>query len=178
MTLFVGIDPGLSGAIAVLDENGALISIEPIPLVPSGSGSRSEFDLPAIRDRLLHWRTFASRSGLFVTIEKLTAMPRSMGGASANFARGLSRGFAWMLTVLEVPYQLVSPREWQSAMLAGAAGKDTKQRSIVAAQRLFPSADLRRSPKSKKPDDGLADAALLAEFGRRSREGVRKRDAA
>jgi len=64
----------------------------------------------------------------------------------------------WMLTALEIPYQLVAPQTWQRAMHAGTPGSDTKQRSILAAQRLFPSVDLRRNRKGRRPDDGLADA--------------------
>jgi hypothetical protein len=168
--IMIGVDPGIRGAIAALDDGGALLSVEPTPLVPAGPSARAEFDLPAIRDRLYHWKVFASRSELFVTVERLSAMPRSMGGASANFARGMSRAWAWMLTALEIPYAMVTPQVWQRVMLAGTAGKDTKQRSIIAAQRLFPKVDLRREGKGQ-PDDNLADSVLLASYGRLLRLG-------
>lgn len=57
-------------------------------------------------------------------------------------------------------------------MLAGANGTDTGQRSIVVAQRLFPGQTLLRSPRAKKPSDGMADALLIAEWGRRRAHGA------
>jgi hypothetical protein len=52
-------------------------------------------------------------------------------------------------------------------MLEGTQGDDTKQRSIIAAKRLFPEVSLRRTERSRKDDDGISDAILLAEYGRR-----------
>jgi hypothetical protein len=52
-------------------------------------------------------------------------------------------------------------------MLAGTPGEDTKQRSVIAAQRLFPNVSLLPTPRCKKPSDGIADALLIAEWGRR-----------
>ncbi len=106
-----------------------------------------------------------------MTVEKLQPLPRSMGGSAANFARGLSRGFEWMLVALGIPYQLVSPQAWQKVMHAGTSGHDTKQRSVVAAQRLFPGITFQRSERSRRVDDGLCEAALIAEYGRRVRQG-------
>jgi len=80
-------------------------------------------------------------------------------------------GFAWLLEALEIPYQLVSARTWQKSMLAGTSGADTKQRSILAAGRLFPGVNLKRSARARKADDGIADALLLAEYARRTKNG-------
>jgi hypothetical protein len=169
MTLCVGVDPGLKGAIAALGDDGRLIRIDPMPLVPAGPRTREEFDVPAIRDLMVRWRDAASRSGLFVTIEKLSPMPASMGGASANFARGMSRAWGWLLTALDIPHSFVPPKEWQRPLFEGTSGKDPKQRSILAAQRLLPGINLRRGG-SERPDSGYSDAALLALYGRRIQE--------
>lgn len=56
-------------------------------------------------------------------------------------------------------------------MLAGTMGDDTGQRSIVAAKRLWPRQDLRRTPRSRKDDGGFSDALLIAELARRYRLG-------
>jgi hypothetical protein len=89
----------------------------------------------------------------------------------AQFHRGVQWGFAWMLQAFQFPHELVHPRRWQSLMHAGTPGQNTKQRSILAAQRLFPDVELRRTQRSRKADDGFAEALLLAEFGRRTRNG-------
>jgi len=44
---------------------------------------------------------------------------------------------------------------------------DTKATSINAARRLFPEVDLRKSERSKKPDDNKVDSMLMAEYARR-----------
>ena len=160
---YIGVDPGKAGAIAMLDERGAVVSVEPMPII---SGGRGELDLMSIRDLLL-----GDGTPRFVTVERLQPLPAKMGGSAANFARGLARGFEWMLVGLGISHQLIAPQVWQKAMHAGTSGKDTKQRSVVAAQRLFPDARLQRSARSRKVDDGLAEALLLAEYGRRVRQG-------
>ncbi len=80
----------------------------------------------------------------------------------ANYHRGYSRGIIeGLLTALRIPYQLVAPQAWQRVMHQGTPQGDTKVRSILAAQRLFPDVSLLRSAGSRKLDDGLADELLL-----------------
>jgi hypothetical protein len=160
------VDPGLKGAIAVLDQDGVALSVQAVPLVSGGRKARDTFDLPAISDLFVDCR---KRGPVFVAVERSQPLPPKLGGGIANFSRGVACGFQWMLTALEIPFQLVAPRVWQKAMHAGTPGSDTKQRSILAAQRLFPGVDLRRNAKGRRPDDGLAEALLIAEYGRRIR---------
>ena len=102
-----------------------------------------------------------------VTVEMLHPMPAAFRGGAANFGRGESRGWFWMLTALGIPFLPVVPQTWQRVMHAGAKGKDTKARSIETALRLFPGVSLLASDRAKKYSDGLADAVCVAEFGRR-----------
>lgn len=164
--LVLGIDPGKHGAIAALDHDGHILALHPTPLI---KGQRDTYDLAAIRELLL---SYQAQGRLHVTVERSDAMPAKLGGSIANYHRGVSTGWAWMLEGLKIPYELVPAREWQRAMHAGTQAGDTKQRSILAAQRLFPSQTLKRSPLAKGPDDGLADALLIAEFGRRKQLGL------
>ena len=65
------------------------------------------------------------------------------GGAIANFNRGLSRGWQWLLVGLGVPHQLVSPQTWQRAMFVGTLVTSLpKHRSIVRGDVALPGADL------------------------------------
>ena len=169
--IFIGVDPGKLGAIAVLHEDDALIV--PMPLtrarvVNGKKKGRDEYDLTEIA--MLLSREFYGNEGYFmVTVEKSQPMPPKMpGGGIANYHRGVARGFEWMLAGLGIPYQLVAPQTWQKVMHAGTPGGDTKQRSIIAAQRLFPGVNLKRTSKSRKDDDGMAEALLMAEYGRRT----------
>jgi hypothetical protein len=62
----------------------------------------------------------------------------------------------------------VTARQWQKLMHAGLTGDDIKQKSIIAAKRLFPGVSLKRTERCRKDDHGKADAVLIAEYGRRS----------
>lgn len=163
MTLYLGIDLGLSGALAWVDSTGAA-RVEPMPVV-TGSKSRSVYDLP----ELLYLLSTPPPS--LVLAEQLHAMPMDKGGSQANFSRGLALGLLQgVLVARGIPHQLVSPQAWQKVMLTGIAGNDTKQRSIIAAHRLFPGISLKRTERCRKDDDGIADALLLAAYARRVHE--------
>ena len=163
--IYAGIDPGKSGAIALI--NGALISVHPMPILPGAKKSRDEYNIAGIRQWLLDAKNGVA---LFVTVERSQPLPPKIRGSIAQFQRGVACGWEWLLIGMGIPHQLVRPRDWQSVMLAGTPGGDTKQRSIIAAQRLFPSVSLMRTDRSKKPDHNFADALLLAEFGRRTHQ--------
>ena len=169
---YIGVDPGKAGAIAMIDNETGVAAAQTTPMIP-GSGSREEFDLPAIRDVFLHAAELAGGPHrLFVTVEKTQPMPPGvLGGASTNFARGIGRGWEWLLVALGVPYMLVGPRVWQKAMHAGTPDGDNKQRSIMAAQRFFPLVSLLASPRCRVHHDGMAEALLLAAYGQRIHKG-------
>ena len=188
--IVLGCDPGKAGGLVVLDEAGQIVEAVAMPVLKAAKG-RAEYDLVAIRRFLtrvaLDTATFeltAAKGGemvqrlspvvLHVTCERAQPLPPSMpGGGVAQFHRGVSRGL-WegMLAGLGIPYELVSPRSWQSAMLRDVQGSDTKQRALIAAQRLFPGHDFRATERSRKAHDGIVDAALIAEYGRRRLRAV------
>lgn len=167
--IWLGIDPGKHGGVAAVWDGGGVAKVT--PLLPNARG-RDEFDVAACVTLLQSLALLGTVQ--LVTIERLHAMPavvngRPIGGASANFARGESRGWVWACAALRYPHQLVLPKRWQEPMLAGTSGSaDTKARSIEAARRLFPLVNLLPTARSRKPADGLTDALLLAEYGRRT----------
>lgn len=158
--IFAGVDPGKEGAIAVIDGDGRAEEIFAMPVV--GGKGRAYYDVATIRDRMLELRA----RQVFVTVERQQPLP--MRGSIANFGRGEAQAWNWLLEALCIPFHLVAPAVWQRAMHAGTPGDDTKQRSILAAQRLFPGVNLKRTPRAIKPSDGFADALLIAAYGRRT----------
>lgn len=79
---------------------------------------------------------------------------------------GLIRGIC---VGLGIKVQMIHPRTWQARMLDGAPGTlTTKGRSQYNARRLFPSFDLRQNERCKVSYQGICDAILIAEFGRRN----------
>ena len=171
----VGIDPGKSGAFAALQTDLHAVQpapvqpahVSPLPLVRSPKG-RDAYDLGGIHALLV--------TGGHVFIERQQPIPAQVaggaGGAITNYSLGYIQGALEALcSALRLPYELVTPRRWQSEMLDGIQGSDTKQRAILAAQRLFPHVSLLRTERSRKLDSGFADALLIAEWGRRKLRG-------
>lgn len=146
--VFIGIDPGAMGAMAVLGEGDA-----PPRLVPCDylaySGELSMF----------------LGKDIVAAVEDVHAMP--MNGCVGNFKLGWSLGrIEQLLSCAGAKYQLVKPQQWQKEY--GISNKDkSKSQSIATAKRLFPGTDLRRTGRCTKDHDGFADALLIAEWARR-----------
>lgn len=140
---FCGIDPGRGGAIAVIREDGSIAT--------------SVFNESAYRSVIL---SLAYNS--LAIVEDVHAMPKQ--GVTSMFNFGYNKG--WIMGALfscGVSAQLVSPQKWKRAF-----GLDNdKQKSIACASRLFPDANLFATPRCKKPHDGICEALLMAEYGRR-----------
>jgi len=171
--IYVGIDPGKQGAIARIDADSA--TAFPIPVFKPAKG-KPEYDVGAIRDAMLELATGGPE--IFVMVEDPGPIsPRVKAGSLAQYNRGVTRGWDWLLMGMGIPHQLVKPKAWQKVMHEGCAGDDTKLKSITAAQRLFPNVDLRRTERCRTQDDGMAEALLLAEYGRRTHNGRSSQEA-
>lgn len=142
----VGIDPGQKGGVVLLTKGGDIEVAIPMP------------DAHVLADHLDTWRPD------HVFIEKAQAMPRN--GAVSMFNYGLHFGQLQGLCVaLQLGYTLVTPKTWQRTMFIGTTGAEPKKRAYQAASRIFPGQDFRASERSKKPSDGIVDAALIATWG-------------
>jgi crossover junction endodeoxyribonuclease RuvC len=165
------VDPGKSGAIAFVDDNLAVLGVHVMPVLPAAATGgkkkgRTEYDLATIVRLFTQYQHGGGKPGrLAVALEKGHPLPPKMGGGIANYERGYARGvFEGILHALGIPHVLVSPKTWQKEAHAGTSGDDLKQKSIVAAGRLFPHVDLRRTERCTVAHDGKAEALLLARF--------------
>lgn len=161
--IYIGIDPGKKGGVAALAEDAEVYLCKPIPVIVGKT--KSEYDIPRLFSALIN------QGKARVFIERLVPMPPKMGGGAANYQRGFSMGMLQALCVaLKMPWDIVSPSVWQKAFWKSTG--DTKQKSILHAERLFPDVDLLPTERSRKPHDGMADALLIAEYGRRHSNGL------
>lgn len=149
----LGIDPGASGAVALLD-NDRLIWAHDMPVVRMLVGKTHKNRLsPGMLAQIIGSATDVDRA----YVEEVSAMPKQ--GVSSTFSFGTSYGMALgVLAALRVPYTLIRPPEWRR--LAGVRGD--KSASRHRATELFP--DQARLFLRKK-DDGRAEAALIAFAG-------------
>ena len=154
MKIFLGVDPGASGAIAVLREDGVLLEVIDMPVVELKVGKATKRRVsPEILAHAL--RPYA---GAIAYLEQVSAMPGQ--GVSSMFAFGESYGIVkGVLAALGISINLVTPGTWKKAMGLNA-GKDG---SRARAMQMWPE---RVGDFKRVKDDGRAEASLIAEFGK------------
>lgn len=144
----MGIDPGLKGGLALLSADGLLIERMPVFKVDG----KETLDALAIKRLILDWDPQG------VVVEKQMVLPGqgSTSGSRTGFHFGLLVG---LIQALNLPITLVGPKTWKRAMACPADKDGARYR----ASQLFPDhADSWRL----KRDDGLAEAAIIALYGR------------
>jgi len=157
--LICGVDPGKKGGMVILDGSGSIVAKATMFLV-----NKTEFDPVAYSAFLKNDRYSVDH----VLVEKVSAMPGN--GNVSMFTFGQAFMFCQLVPkMLQIPITLVTPQMWQKVMHVGIEKTiEPKKRSLIAACRLFPNLDLRASERCSVQHDGLVDALLLAEWGRRS----------
>lgn len=161
MAVWIGIDPGLDGAVAWIDDRSAGVTVADTPVLTYHQGRkvRREYMFSTMR-QLLEDMTDRGVPQL-ATLERVGAMPGQ--GVASMFAMGHGLG-VWkgLLAGLGIPFQLVTPVVWKRRY--GLLHKD-KDASRVVAQQRFPRIDLQL-----KKHHGRADALFLALYGKERHE--------
>ena len=146
----MGIDPGFSGALAVLDSDLKIEFVMDMPIIKVGK--KRELDEARLSVIFKMWRS----KSINVALEKSQTMPNqgivSSGRymASYGFLRGLCVGNG-------IPYHLIQPQTSKKAMMPDM-GKE-KGASIQKVSQLYPELSLTRVK-----DHGIADAILIARY--------------
>ena len=167
MTIYIGIDVGLSGALCFMEETN--ITIAPIPIIMNTKKKSGKlYDIPTLNTILRAW----SIRPCFATLETITGF--GPGGLTAGISIGRGAGIIEaLLAAHNIQYQAVHPKVWQKALFNSINKNDTKSASILVAKRLYPKINL--IPEGcRKPSDGFSDALLLAEYGKRSYKTERR----
>ena len=146
--IYIGVDPGKSGGIAIIDSDGVIA-------------------FPFSEERLLiELDGIAQEYECICYLEHVHAMPKQ--GVSSTFNFGMNFGFIQgVLKAYEIPYELVTPQKWKKEFSCTS----DKNTSIEVCKRLFPGVNLKATDRCKKDHDGIAEALLIAEYGRRHYNG-------
>ena len=149
--LYLGIDPGFSGALASICNGQPSILDTPI----LRAQAKKDYDLP----RMVACLGAARETGadLHAILESIHSMPGQ--GVVSMFSMGRGLG-VWegLLAALEIPYTMLSPQKWQRVV--GVSGD--KQEHYRRACQLFPEI----ASQLDRKRDGRSDALLLAAAGR------------
>ena len=151
----IGIDPGLSGAIAVLTDDTLQIHDMPVMTVDRNGKAKRQVSANELAELL---NLYAGKD-CHVYVERVSAMAGQ--GVTSVFSFGRSFGMIeGILAALKMPVTFVAPATWVKGVGRGP-GKDA---SRSRAMELFP--EYQHMFKRVK-DDGRADAALIAHWGRK-----------
>lgn len=149
--IILGIDPGMSGGIASLVESDHRWNAAAVGMLSTERDIADYF-----------WKLYmdGQEGGIFAFIERVHAMPKQ--GVSSTFKFGTNYGFLrGCLVTTGIPFEEVTPQGWQKLM--GCMTGGDKNISKAKAQQLFPELKITHA---------IADALLIAEYGRRIRHGL------
>lgn len=153
--IYIGIDPGFSGAIAFYAPKENIVSIYDMPVYQNAKG-KTEINLYELHD-ILAPETDEPHMAI---IEQVAAMRGQ--GVTSMFRFGQSYGVTQMAVAAhKIPMQFVTPAKWKSYL---GLSRDKGVSRSLASQRFPKQADLFKRVK----DDGRAEAALLALYGKLS----------
>jgi hypothetical protein len=144
---YLGIDPGASGGIVVLNEDGTVYDVFKTP--------------ENVKDWVSKMQEYKEVHCMCIT-EKVHSQPHH--GGKANFTFGRTVGtLLTIIQIFEIPFQEVAPRSWMKTYMMQKEQGETpthwKNRLKDKAQQLFPK---------EKVTLWNADAFLIAEFCRRN----------
>lgn len=150
MTAILGIDPGCSGALVLVTEQGGYIDHLAMPTIKVGTKSRVNGAAVA---------AWLRQYGIaHAYLEQVGAMPGQ--GTASMFTFGHAAGVAeGILQGLNIPYTLVTPQAWKKS--SGLIGSD-KDAARSRAIQLYPEL---RALDAKAKGQAIADALLIARFG-------------
>lgn len=153
--IYIGVDPGAAGAVAILDHNGQMVGITDMPTIKVRVGKTDRARVsPSLLSRLFE----EGAQGIqMVVLEKVGGITGQ--SASAAFTFGYSCGLVeGVLAALRLPVALVTPQAWKKS--AGLVANKGAAREC--AMRLWPA---HAHLFARVKDDGRAEAALIARHG-------------
>lgn len=155
MSFIIGVDPGASGAVAILEDTGQLVQVFDMPAVEIQVGGKAKRRVAP--EMLASELRLYNVHGTVAVVEQVSAMPGQ--GVSSMFAFGQAYGLVLgVLAGLWIPTKTVTPSAWKKALKLNT-GKDAAR---AKAAQLWPQM---AGEFKRVKDDGRAEAALIANWG-------------
>ena len=152
----IGIDPGLSGAIAVL-ENNKVINTFDMPVMSEGKKNKRQLNSAQLVKILKDSLKNDKEENVSVVVEQVNAMPGQ--GVTSMFNFGQSFGaIKGICAALNLPIFFVRPAKWKKHFELINSSKDASRTKVI---EMYPSLS---SQLSKKKDVNKSDAILIARF--------------
>ena len=150
----IGIDPGLSGAIAVMHDK-KVINMYDMPVMAEGKKNKRQLNSSQLVNIIKE--NINEDEETIVVVEQVNAMPGQGVTSMFNFGQsfGVLKGICF---AMRLPMFFVRPAKWKKYYNLINSEKDA---SRTRAIEIFPNFS---SQLSKKKDSNKADAILIASF--------------
>ena len=150
----IGIDPGLSGAIAIIQDNKVL-GIYNMPVMAEGKKNKRQINSAQLVNIIKE--NTKSNEDIAVVVEQVNAMPGQGVTSMFNFGQtfGAIKG---VCAALKLPIFFVRPSKWKKYFELINSSKDSSRTKVI---EMYPSLS---SQKKKKKDVNKSDAILIARF--------------
>ena len=150
--IIIGIDPGISGAISIL-ENKKILEVYDTPTMIEGKKNKRQINSAhvtnIIKERL------SNEKEVIVVVEQVNAMPGQ--GVTSMFNFGQSFGvIKGICAALGLPIYFVRPAKWKKHFNLIKTNKDASRTKVIEA---YPEIS---SKLHRKKDSNRADAILIA----------------
>lgn len=159
---FVGIDPGFTGAIAIIDDKENIMDVIDCPLIVISKGRKKIVNFKRVEEvkyrvdsKVLHSFLEPYKKGKFL-IEHAQSMPGEGSVSSFNYGEGYGR-YLGVLDSLGVDYIEVKSTVWKPPLNLNW----DKKLSIQKAQELIPSC---KKLINLVKHNGRAEALLMAYY--------------
>ena len=160
--MIIGIDPGLTGGICLLDESGVIVSYHKTPV--KKDNGKTILDLKNITEIFI-----TAGNVVNYIIEQQHSMPQqgisSTGKTMFNYGQLIGIIYSLAHENDYQSYSIINPQKWKNyyKKIYGESIKD-KSASCALAQKLSGKTFI--LPRCKKPHDGICEAYLIAEYYR------------
>ena len=150
----IGIDPGLSGGIAVL-ENNKVLNIFDMPVMSEGKKNKRQLNSAQLVTLIK--ANVKSNEDIAVIVEQVNAMPGQGVTSMFNFGQtfGAIKG---VCAALELPIFFVRPSKWKKHFELINSSKDSSRTKAI---EMYPALS---NNLAKKKDVNKSDAILIARF--------------
>ena len=154
--IIFGIDPGVSGAISVL-ENKKIIEIFDMPTMIDGKKSKRQVNGSQVTNIIKEQLNNNKEKETIVVVEHVNAMPGQ--GVTSMFNFGQSFGVInGICAALSLPIYFVRPAKWKKYFNLIKTNKDASRTKVI---QTYPEIS---SKLSRKKDSNKADAVLIARY--------------
>ena len=150
----IGIDPGLSGAIAIL-ENNKVLNLFDMPVMSEGKKNKKQLNSSHLVNIIKE--NIAQNEEIAVVVEQVNAMPGKGVTSMFNFGQtfGAIKG---LCAALELPIYFVRPSKWKKHFELINSSKDASRTKVI---EMYPKLS---NQLTKKKDVNKSDAILIARF--------------